>query len=43
MSIEEYAKAIGVEIKCFEGNFYVKLPDYEKLLEKVQELEKEKR
>lgn len=37
MSIEEYAEKLGVKIECFEGNFYVSLQDYEKLLEILQE------
>lgn len=37
ISIEEYSKQLGVKIECFEGNFYVSLRDYEKLLERLQE------
>ena len=37
MSIEEYAEKLGVKIECHEGNFYVSLRDYEKLLERLQE------
>lgn len=35
--MSEYAKKLGVKIECFEGNFYVSLRDYEKLLERLQE------
>ena len=38
MSIKEYGRSIGVDIDCFEGNFYVSLPEYEKLLKEVMEL-----
>lgn len=41
MSIEEYAEILGVKIKCYEGDFYVSLRDYEKLVERLRELEKE--
>jgi len=30
-SIEAYGRNLGVEIDCHEGNYFVKLADYEKL------------
>lgn len=38
MSIKEYGRSIGVEIETIDGNFYVSLPQYEKLLKEVMEL-----
>lgn len=37
VSIGEYGKSIGVKIETFDGNFYVSLRDYEKLLKELKE------
>lgn len=37
-SIGEYGDELGVDIKCFEGDFYVSLKDYENLLKQFEEL-----
>ena len=42
MSIEEYAEKLGVEIITVDGNFYVSLREYESLLEKIEQIQKEK-
>lgn len=41
MSIEEYAEILGVKIITVNGDFYVSLRDYEKLVKRLRELEKE--
>lgn len=42
MSIEEYAKKLNVKIITVDGDFYVSLRDYERLLKKLKEIEEEK-
>lgn len=34
-------KVNDVDVKCFDGNYYVRLKDYEELLSELKRLQKE--